>query len=523
MRDPIVDDVDFEPIDALLEEVVRGDAARIIAPASAASVRRRGGWLAAALLLLGAVVVAGVWSLQRSRQQRAATPRVQEPQDPKADGKAPRSLDELRVALAGARSVQGQTRYVAELDVANGTLGTAKLASNPDESATLDGAEVAAFCEGMLQSVQHRKDGLELPSLGESQDGRALRLWPHFEITVGAGERSFRFGVAFQKGRASCLFVPGLGMFEATQPLADLLVRLYLEALHNGRRARGEAENLEELRELPADARSVTCPVLAAEHVRSELARFTQLERLTFVVAGITQAPTGDVIDALPRTLRELTIQGTSLTAADIHKLAALPQLAALTLEDGSPPDAIAALAAFGPRLRRLVLPWRSIGAGPVRVRVDEPPQVGIHYPNDLAVPATTWRSLAAAIAGGLSLIELSIEGDRGVLDGAEVLAQATSLRALRLSLRGPVRAADIDWLPVVASLRELSLRDCKVDDDAVPVLGKLLQLRALDLTNTAFTADGVASLRRQLPDCAITARPGVVVSPPGQVTVRKG
>jgi len=518
MRDPIVDDVDFDPIDVLLEEVMRGAATAADAShADRARARRRNGWLAAAALLLGTGVVAGVWWLRRPAANQTASP--QQPQEPQPDGAAPRTLDELRKMLDGVRRIEVRAQHIAEWMPATDTV---TMASDPDETAVLGGAEIAAFRDGLLQSAQTFFD--------DGQDGRLLRRAPLLEVAVGAGARSFKFRVAFQNGRVGCLFADGFGPFEAARPFADQLGGLYREALRNGRRARGEANDLDELRALPADSRSVACPCLPSDQLAAELSRFTRLERLALVSVGLSQAPTSASLAAVPPTLRALSLHGRALMASDVQQLARMPVLEDLRIDGCCSEAALAALADFGSRLHCL------------RLHFD-----ATLLDRSLGPALATWAALIGAgnHLGGLREMELRVDlaGTTLPLPPPALAQLSPSLRRLQLTfavdgsawgkalVRTQVEALVLDGASIddvgafgaAASLRELSLRDTNVGDADVPALAMLMQLRSLDLTNTKITADGVAALRRLLPGCAITARPGVVVSAPQSAVLRKG
>jgi Leucine-rich repeat (LRR) protein len=87
---------------------------------------------------------------------------------------------------------------------------------------------------------------------------------------------------------------------------------------------------------------------------------------------------------------------------------------------------------------------------------------------------------------------------------GLESVATLTELKELRaggtsVSARGLVK------LKVLSKLERLDLQRCKrVGDDAVPVLSTFAKLRVLDIKDTAITEQGIAQLRKALPECQL-------------------
>jgi Leucine-rich repeat (LRR) protein len=87
---------------------------------------------------------------------------------------------------------------------------------------------------------------------------------------------------------------------------------------------------------------------------------------------------------------------------------------------------------------------------------------------------------------------------------GLESVATLTELQELRIGGTS-VSARGLEKLKGLSKLVELNLQRCKrVGDDSIPVLSTFGKLRVLDIKDTAITEQGIAQLRKALPDCRI-------------------
>jgi len=110
----------------------------------------------------------------------------------------------------------------------------------------------------------------------------------------------------------------------------------------------------------------------------------------------------------------------------------------------------------------------------------------------------------------GLTRLEVLHVNATGVTDAGLVhLKGLTGLRELWLQ-NTAVSDAGLAELSRLTRLETLWLQNTKVTDAGLAHLKSLTGLQHLSLTNTKVTASGVADLRAALPDCVITANPGL-------------
>ncbi|MEZ5966037.1 MAG: hypothetical protein R3F56_19530 [Planctomycetota bacterium] len=518
-------DTEFDPLDILLEEVLSesvpatdagavsgavgpdDDPPRKPRPAASGRAPHRSTersphrLLTAALAAVGVGVIAWVtWLRQPNTEPRTAAPGQQgEASTAMQDGApiAPKDFEEVRRLLADLVEVRAASRLLTMRSATDElTFATPPQCEvSIKEPAALQrwreeiSASRAATADAVIRSQMNVHVRFEL------RDGR------HLEANASARTGGLRFAG-----------LPIARVPSAT--LEALLDEAYEEALRNGRRARGIASSLEELRALPAASETVRCPCLTPEQAEVELPRFTALRDLCLVQAGLSQLPGREVIDVLLRirTLRRLSLPLGVLEDAEIASLAALPELTELELTGaGNMP-----LACFTgqslhelPHLRALRLVqcdltpdgWRSLvqarSLSELHVeRTDTPPLPG------------AWPAFLATLSVLPGLTKLTLCGS--TLGDDEVLAQVakTRLDDLRL-LSTRCTAPGLSHLANLATLRELSLRGTSLGDGWLDTVQTLTGLRRLDLVNTDVSAEAVAHLRAALPGCEVEAAPG--------------
>ncbi len=122
-------------------------------------------------------------------------------------------------------------------------------------------------------------------------------------------------------------------------------------------------------------------------------------------------------------------------------------------------------------------------------------------------IDETGVRSIAQ-LAGleELDLSETWIDGK-----GLAELARLKHLKWLTLRYCRRLRSADLAPLVELPALENLSLNDCRINDEAVETLKKLTKLKTLKLERTGVSAAAISNLQRNLPHTAITptAQPG--------------
>jgi Leucine-rich repeat (LRR) protein len=88
---------------------------------------------------------------------------------------------------------------------------------------------------------------------------------------------------------------------------------------------------------------------------------------------------------------------------------------------------------------------------------------------------------------------------------GLESVGKLTNLEELIL-VGTPISDAGLSHLTGLSKLKILSIKECnKVTDAANPVLSKLQSLQKLSLDQSGYSENGVAELRKSLPECEIS------------------
>lgn len=238
MRDPIVEDQEFEPFDALLDEVVRGTVADVGVAAEPRSSRL----LAAALILLGIGVVVGVVMTRGGGGERAASGQAasQEPQggEPATVKElVPKDLQQWQSLLPKVQQITARRQIVRT--AANGA--TSFVPCKDEVVQVRVAADVAAWRQSLWDAVRqgdpvviHREDfspGADVQSVALElvlDDGRMLRavgqVFPGMISFHCAGVLPSYLGKPLLDG----------------SPLSKLLQDVHRQAKENGRVARGE-------------------------------------------------------------------------------------------------------------------------------------------------------------------------------------------------------------------------------------------------------------------------------------------
>ena len=112
------------------------------------------------------------------------------------------------------------------------------------------------------------------------------------------------------------------------------------------------------------------------------------------------------------------------------------------------------------------------------------------------------------------SKLALSIYNSKDLTDeGIEVLANNTTLNQLTLSQTG-ITADSMKPLGTLTELTSLSITNSPIDNASLLHLSKLVKLRMLTMNGTKVTGEGMAALKKKLPQ-SIQMRP----SPPTKKT----
>jgi hypothetical protein len=185
------------------------------------------------------------------------------------------------------------------------------------------------------------------------------------------------------------------------------------------------------------------------------------------------------------KQLTRLSLRGTVVADETAAAAASLPGLETLDLADTIVGDVGVEALAAAPKLRQLTL-------GNVRMS-----EVGYQSLRQLT---------------GLLHLDISGGRHRGFNTLSERSVQAiASLRQLKILRLGHIRipAKHFGLLTGLTNVEELGLEfSPDVSDDAIPQLAAWKSLRRLDLTGTKVTAEGIAKLRSQRPDCTILWQP---------------
>lgn len=480
-------DHEIEPIDVLLEEVLREPAAAARGP----------GWsqlLVAAALLLGIGAVVGVFVLRH--QEPPVQKFLQTPQDPNTI--APKDRAEFDRLLANATAL----RVVRKQVVGSTREGPASERLDFEawaQALEVSGTDLAAWRADIAASAAGGWGGVDacLDVRVLLPDGKQVECFATFALADDA--------------RTKAAFGLGSDELAPLQPSAALLTRLraaHAELERQYRRANGIAHSTAELAELPEDSRRVDCPTGEPQSLRKALGRFTRLQELRLRQSAVAGAPPldGAVLRAVAGlAVTRLTVDAERLTDADLAPLATMPSLKALTLRNGGAELTGSGFGAFaGSRLTNLAvtscegLTARGLGAISTLVRLQ---QLVLLQPNDatLEFGRTQLRTLP-------SLTQLIVWSERWTDNHLQGLLE-TKVAHLWLG-ETQVTAQGIERLGRLPSVATLVLGGTRLGDADVPAFAALKQCTELTVLNGAFTVDGVAALHEAMPECKLTIRP---------------
>jgi Leucine-rich repeat (LRR) protein len=192
----------------------------------------------------------------------------------------------------------------------------------------------------------------------------------------------------------------------------------------------------------------------------------------------------GDPAHATVKTwkqLRRLNLRGTVVADETAAAAASLPELESLDIADTIVGDVGFEALALAPQLKELA-------AGNIRIS-----DIGYQSLRQLTGLVTLdW-------SGGRQLRPPSLKED-----AIAAMASLSGLRVLKLG-HNRFPSASLALLRKMPKVERLGLEFCSdIGDDAIPHLAAWKSLRWVDLHGTKVTAEGVAALRKQRPDCTV-------------------
>jgi hypothetical protein len=462
-------------IEVLLEEANGGIAAL--------EGRNRRPLLAAAIVLLGISAVAAAMLAPRREAEPQPAQEPTRPAPAKETVVEPKDDAELRALLATLRSVQVRCRVFASIDQHQVSFRVDPKA----EVVIRDPVQVQTWARELAASV-----------------GKT--------VTLKAIDHSVELRCTLADGRlllASAMIDPVPGVYfgareeaaEPTEALAALLLAAHGAAERAGRRGNAAAD-LDELAAMPDSQEELACPALTGAQVRTLLSRFTKLRTLAMVEQPGKATPDGDTCPALAglASLRSLTLIGPDFDGRTVSALRPL-ELHGLTVHGCTSFTAVG--------MRELAT-WNALDALQL-----------------IDVPAASDPEALASLKSFRTLHKLGLEA-QALTDACIEELLTTRLQVLRLRGGAGLTGKGLARLAALPSLRHLELCGIATANDAVPVLGqlpmlgrlftrgawladtdadelgKLRQLRRLDLRNTGIGTEAGARLRTQLPDCEI-------------------
>jgi hypothetical protein len=502
-----------DPAAAIAARVVAAGAAQRAAAARAAEwaqrgARRRAAWsrprlVAAALLLLGIAAVAGSIALRRADGAGGTDPAQGPTQDPTPPTEVqPKDLAEFLSLVRDAVALRVERRE------AFGATQVLDAGGAYDRLDTKPWPEVVR-CTGERLAAWQR--AIEASSALRAASAEFGQLAAFFELP---GYRVLHCSIATGSSPRLNPWIDGLDPIVPDDALTRLVAeaRLELELLH--RRANGIAHGEDELAALPADCVRVET-LLAPDGTIPDLGRFTRLQSLVLHKLGVigvrgpAELPSPGAsalraLRALPR-LHELDLPADAFADDDVAALAALPAIERLVLRDAGAPLTGAGFAAFGTKpLRELTL-WRATGLDAAGMRAIARVR-GLRTLRLLDVPLGDGAMLLE-LPAFVALRELAVKS-RDLMPAWLAPVLRTRLEKLVL-VDAAVGGDGLAALGGLPSLRELELVTPDFADADVGPFAALRGLRHLRLQNVRLTADGLATLRELLPDCAIECTPG--------------
>ncbi len=235
-----------------------------------------------------------------------------------------------------------------------------------------------------------------------------------------------------------------------------------------------------------------------------ELARLPQLQRLDLSRTRITDQGLSYLKKV--STLREVNLSYAEKIGDPAHAIVKeWKQLTRLNLRGTVIADETAAAAATLPNLEALDIADTIVG-DPGMEALSLAPKLKELSMGSIRMGELGYQSLRQFT--GLRLLDLSgnrpLSAPRISVRGLEAIASLKQLRVLKLGhLRFP--AKNFPVLKALENVEQLGLEFCpEINDDALPHLAGWKSLRWVDLQGTKVTAEGVAALRAQRPDCKI-------------------
>jgi len=137
-----------------------------------------------------------------------------------------------------------------------------------------------------------------------------------------------------------------------------------------------------------------------------------------------------------------------------------------------------------------------------------------------LELVATTGAddAVVASLSTVPQLSMLALSESRITDASVKDIQQLVNLRVLLISGKQlKISNAAVGRLESLQNLERLHLRSPLFDDEVIPALARLRQLRRLDLTFTRVTPKGIKELQKQLPECQIT-EPDLPEEPKGDL-----
>jgi Leucine-rich repeat (LRR) protein len=183
--------------------------------------------------------------------------------------------------------------------------------------------------------------------------------------------------------------------------------------------------------------------------------------------------------------LKRLNLRGTKITDKTLEMLATVPTLESLDIGFAEITDVGLDHLSVLPNLREL-----TIGGNKLT-------DLGVQMLRQL--PQLTYLDLGGSQRTDSGLWSVTITDG-----GMESVATLSNLKELRLN-GTPVSGRGLERLKGVQTIERLHLQGCKrIGDSAVPVLGAMTKLRLVDVKETALTPEGIAQLRKALPQAQI-------------------
>jgi hypothetical protein len=183
--------------------------------------------------------------------------------------------------------------------------------------------------------------------------------------------------------------------------------------------------------------------------------------------------------------LKRLNLRGTKITDNTLEILTTVPSLEYLDIGFAEITDVGLDHLALLPNLRELTIGGNKLTDDGVQLLRQLPQLTYLDMSGSQRTDSGLWSVLLTD----------------GGLDSVVTLTELKELRVGGTS----VSARGLEKLKALSKLERLDLQRCKrVGDDAVPVLSAFARLRVLDIKDTAITEQGIAQLRKALPECQI-------------------